>query len=69
MEPTDDVHMCYFNDNNEMKIKTACYRHFTEQHKSVRIVFVQARATVMRATRNGVSLTTNYVTVDNVTHR
>jgi len=35
-------------------------------------VFGQARATVMRATRNGVSLTTNYVTVEksrNVTHR
>ena len=47
---------------------------FTDVSGHCWIVFGQARATVMRATRNGVSPTTNYVTVvwrnpDNVTHR
>jgi len=41
---------------------------FTDVSGHCWIIFGQARATVMRATRNGVSSTTNYVTVETKSH-
>ena len=60
--------LCLLADACKVKNVLTCYcsRFWSSQTSSGHcwIVFGQARATIMRATRNGVSPTMNYVTVE-----
>ena len=40
MEPIAGIRMHYFNEKFEIKVKTACYRHFEERHTGENIAAV-----------------------------